>query len=87
MVYSYKFNVIGEDRMILTELGTKIKCYRKKLNLSQEKFSLSINMDRTYLASVEAGKRNISILNLQKIANGLGISLSELLEGIGCFDS
>ena len=41
-----------------------------------------LNMDRTYLASVENGKRNISIENLNKIAKGFNMSLSELLEGI-----
>ncbi|MBR0518613.1 helix-turn-helix transcriptional regulator [bacterium] len=50
--------------------------------LSQEKFSLQIDMDRTYLASVENGKRNISINNLFKIATGLNITLEELFKGI-----
>ena len=48
--------------------------------MSQEKFALSINMDRTYLASVEAGKRNISLSNIEKIAKGLNITLSELFK-------
>jgi len=39
-------------------------------------------MDRTYFASVEAGKRNIAIKNIQKIADGLGVSLSELFENL-----
>lgn len=39
-------------------------------------------MDRTYYASVENGKRNISIINLEKISKGLEISLSELLRGV-----
>lgn len=73
--------------MIRKELGKRIKNLRSnKIKLSQEKFALQINMDRTYLASVEAGKRNISIDNLEKIANGLNISLSELfldIEKIG----
>lgn len=60
--------------------GLKVRQLRKKKGLSQEKFALSINMDRTYFASVEAGKRNISIKNIQKITYGLGISLSELFE-------
>ncbi|MEI3412033.1 MAG: helix-turn-helix transcriptional regulator [Blautia sp.] len=38
-------------------------------------------MDRPF-ASVEAGKRNISITNIKKIADGLGVSLSELFEGL-----
>lgn len=63
---------------IIKKLGLTIKDLRQQKGLSQEKFSLSIDMDRTYLASVEAGKRNISLLNIQKIANGLNISLSDL---------
>ena len=40
-------------------------------------------MDRTYFATVESGKRNISLQNIEKIAKGLNVSLSELFEGIG----
>lgn len=69
--------------MLKKNLGERIKYLRNNLTgLSQEKFALSINMDRTYLASVEKGKRNISIENLNKIAKGFNMSLSELLEGI-----
>jgi len=39
-------------------------------------------MDRTYFASVEAGKRNIAIVNIKKIADGLDVSLSELFAGL-----
>ncbi|MCI9536288.1 MAG: helix-turn-helix transcriptional regulator [Lachnospiraceae bacterium] len=63
---------------IQQQLGLRIQQLRKDRSLSQEKFALLINMDRTYFASVEAGKRNISIVNIQKIATGLGVSLSEL---------
>jgi transcriptional regulator with XRE-family HTH domain len=59
-------------------LGITIKELRNNLGLSQEKFALSIGMDRTYLASVEAGKRNLSLANIEKIANGLDISVSKL---------
>ena len=68
--------------MITVELGKKIKQLRMKKGLSQEKFALEIGMDRTYFASVEAGKRNISICNIKKIEDGLEISLSELFEGL-----
>lgn len=68
--------------MITVELGKKIKQLRMKKGLSQERFALEIGMDRTYFASVEAGKRNISICNIKKIADGLEISLSELFEGL-----
>jgi len=63
-------------------LGERIQELRKETGLSQEKFALRINMDRTYFASVEAGKRNVAIQNIQKIAEGLGVSLSELFCGL-----
>ena len=68
--------------MITTVLGSRIKKLRIKTGLSQEKFALKIEMDRTYFASVEAGKRNIAIVNIKKIADGLGVTLSELFEGL-----
>ena len=69
--------------MITKDLGKRIQELRKgKTGLSQEKFALKIEMDRTYFASVEAGRRNISSVNIKKIADGLGVSLSELFEGI-----
>lgn len=68
--------------MVKERLGNRIRELRKQTGLSQEKFALSIGMDRTYFASVENGKRNIAIVNLEKIANGLKISLSELFKGV-----
>ena len=60
------------------EFGIALKKLREKTGLSQEKFALSIGMDRTYYASVEAGKRNISLQNICKIAEGFGMSVSAL---------
>lgn len=68
--------------MITVKVGNRIRELRHKTGLSQEKFALKIGMDRTYFASVELGKRNIALKNIEKIANGLGVSLSELFEGI-----
>lgn len=68
--------------MITAKIGNRIRELRMKTGLSQEKFAQKIGMDRTYFASVELGKRNISIVNTEKIANGLEISLSELFDGI-----
>lgn len=68
--------------MITKDLGERIKELRQKTGLSQEKFALKIEMDRSYFASVEAGRRNIAIVNIKKIADGLGVSLSELFEGL-----
>lgn len=68
--------------MIAVELGKRIRELRSQTGLSQEKFALKIGMDRTYFASVEAGKRNIAICNIKKIADGLEVTLSELFEGL-----
>ena len=68
--------------MITKDLGKRIRELRQQTVLSQEKFALKIGMDRTYFASVETGKRNIAILNIKKIADGLSITLSELFEGL-----
>lgn len=70
------------EQDFLFDLGNRLKELRLKSGLSQEKFALKIEMDRTYYASVEAGKRNISILNLKKIATGLDVSLAKLFEGV-----
>ena len=68
--------------MITIKLGNRIRELRLKTGLSQEKFALKIGLDRTYYSSVENGKRNIAIINLKKIADGLEVSLSEMFKGV-----
>lgn len=66
----------GSDIRVLT--GLRIKELRDKTGMSQEQFALSIGMARSYFAEIEVGKRNPSLLNLQKIADGLGVPIGEL---------
>ena len=68
--------------MITDKIGNRIRELRSHTGLSQEEFAQKVGMDRTYFASVELGKRNISIVNIEKIANGLDISLSEFFKDI-----
>lgn len=68
--------------MITKEFGQRLKEFRQETGLSQEKIALKISMDRTYYASVEAGRRNISLENIKKIADGFGVSLSQLFENL-----
>ena len=70
------------DANIQEAFGDSIRKLRLSQGLSQEKFALKIGMDRTYFASVEAGHRNISLINIVKIADGLEIRLSELFLGV-----
>lgn len=64
------------------QLGARIRRLRKEQGLSQRTLALMIGMDRTYLIAVEHGRRNIALDNIAKIAGGLGVSLSELFEGV-----
>lgn len=68
--------------MIIKKFGARVKELRIATGLSQEKFALKIDMDRTYYSAVENGKHNISLNNIEKIAKGLGVDLSTLFTGI-----
>ncbi len=72
----------GDIPVIRAALGQRIHDLRESQNLSQYKFSEMIGLDRTYLIGVEKGRRNVSVDNLVKISQGLGVSLSELFAGV-----
>lgn len=65
--------------MIKEKIGKRIKELRLKNNMTQEVFAELSGLDRTYITSLERGQRNISIVNLERIAKAFDISLSELL--------
>ncbi len=66
--------------MIRKAVGERIKELRTKKGLSQEKFSLEVGLDRTYIASIEGGQRNVSIITLSRIWNGLGITAKQFFD-------
>lgn len=65
-----------------TSVGLRIKELRELHAVSQEQFAHHIGMNRSYLASIETGSRNITLMNLNKIANGFDISLEKFFEGV-----
>ena len=65
---------------IKENIGLRVKQLREEAGLSQEALALKAGIDRTYINSVENGKRNISIMNINKIAKALNISLSNLFD-------
>lgn len=69
-----------EDKELLQKVGEQIRHLRTEAGLSQEKLSFECNLDRTYIGSVERGERNIAVINLNKLAKALNVSISELLE-------
>lgn len=58
-------------------VGKRVKELRNKLGISQEELADLAELDRTYITSVECGRRNISIVNIEKLAIALNISLHE----------
>lgn len=67
--------------MITEKVGNRIRLIRKEKKYSQENLALKAGVDRTYLAGVESGKRNISIRNLEKIIHALDISIESFFKG------
>ena len=59
------------------KIGLRIKELRELKAMSQKDLAYTSDLDRSYIASVENGQRNISIVNIEKIANSLKISLKE----------
>lgn len=67
---------------IKVKIGDRVRELRQKKGLSQEKFSHLCDLDRTYIASIEKGNRNVSVVNIEKIAKALQITISELFKGL-----
>lgn len=65
---------------LLAAIGGKIKEKRLNKNLSQEALASRAELDRTYISGVERGKRNVSLLNLFKIAQALEVEAAELID-------
>ncbi len=68
------------EQKLLTKVGKRIRALRNETGLSQEDFAKKCDLDRTYISDVERGERNISIINLNKIAKSLKVALSQLFE-------
>jgi len=62
---------------IKQKIGLRIKNLRETSKMSQKDLSYAADLDRSYIASVENGKRNISIVNIEKIANALKVTLKD----------
>jgi transcriptional regulator with XRE-family HTH domain len=65
---------------IRIKIGARLKELRIKKGLSQEKFSFICELDRTYIASIEQGKRNVSIANIEKISKAFDMSVYEFFK-------
>lgn len=63
---------------VLMRFGEAVRRYRQMRQISQEDFAEMCGLHRTYISDIELGKRNVSLENIEKIANALDMTISEL---------
>lgn len=73
----------GDHDQILAQFGDSLRTRRLAAGLTQERLAAVSGLDRSYVGSVERGERNISLINLCKLAQALGLTPSTLLERQG----
>lgn len=71
-----------DTKTLQKSFGMRCKELRAGLGCSQEQFANLIEMDRSCYASIEVGRRNVSLSNLCKIANGFNMSIAALMTGV-----
>ena len=67
------------EKLLLKKLGLKIKQLRTEKGLSQSQFGYEVEMEKSNVSRMEAGKHNIKVGTLLRVANALEISLPELI--------
>jgi ribosome-binding protein aMBF1 (putative translation factor) len=79
LLYSQNSHV----QQLLLKLGKRVRALRLDRGWTQEELAHRSGLNRSYMSEVERGRSDVSLSTLQKIARPLGISLAELLTGIG----
>lgn len=67
---------------VRVRFGRALRHRRQRLGVSQEEFADMCGLDRTYIGGIERGERNVSLVNIEKIARAFKTSVSELLRGV-----
>ena len=67
-----------EKSKILHSFGNKVREFRRLKGLSQEELSFRADLHRTYIGMIERGEKNITLINIEKLAMALEIPLSKL---------
>lgn len=66
---------------ILIKFGDTVRELRKGKGLSQEELSFKADLHRTYIGMIERAEKNITLLNIEKIAKALNVDIKELFNG------
>jgi len=71
---------VKSKKPILISFGKKVREERDKLGLSQEVLAVRARVHRTYIGMIERAEKNITLENIERIANALGIPLNNLMD-------
>lgn len=63
---------------VLIKFGKRVKFYRNQGNMSQEQLAFKAGLHRTYIGMIERAEKNITLINIEKIANALGVKINDL---------
>jgi transcriptional regulator with XRE-family HTH domain len=70
-----------DDSALLRRLGAQLRRLREQSGQSQDTLANRCGLHRTYVGAVERGERNPTVLSLKRYAEGLGVSIADLVEG------
>jgi transcriptional regulator with XRE-family HTH domain len=67
-----------DNKKMLIKFGEKVRSLRKERNLSQEELSFRAELHRTYIGMIERAEKNITLINIEKIAKALDVDIKKL---------
>jgi transcriptional regulator with XRE-family HTH domain len=73
---------MAEEISVTEKFGQRVRKLRVERGLSQEELADLCSLDRTYISGIERGIRNVALRNIEALAKGLGVPLSDLFEDI-----
>lgn len=73
---------MNKNKYILIRFGKKVREERLKKGLSQEDLASKAGVHRTYIGMIERGEKNITLVNIKKVAIALGLRINQLLNGV-----
>jgi transcriptional regulator with XRE-family HTH domain len=69
------------DSEVLKKFGDRVRQLRKQKDISQEELAHRAGLHRTYIGMIERAEKNITLMNIEKIANALNVSIKDLFNG------
>jgi transcriptional regulator with XRE-family HTH domain len=75
--------VSPESKIQLKAFGLRVRKFREAMDWSQDQLAERANLHRTYISGLERGERNVSVLNVLRLARALKIAPGKLLDDIG----